>query len=63
VPEWVSTPQTHSRVLNISLIFDFCYGGGTLLISIAKYIKDGKVLVHLQFQSKVFPGPFTDLSA
>ena len=28
-----------------------------------KYIKDGKVLAHLEFQSKVFPGPLTDLSA
>jgi hypothetical protein len=30
---------------------------------IKKYIKDGKVLAHLGFQSKVFPGPLTDLSA
>jgi hypothetical protein len=31
--------------------------GGSLLISHEKYIKDGKVLVHLGFQSKVFPRP------
>jgi hypothetical protein len=63
VPGWVSVPQTHSRVLNISLIFDVCYGGGTLLISHEKYIKDGKVLDHLGITSKVFLGPLTDLSA
>ena len=28
-----------------------------------KYIKDGKVLDHLGFKSKVFPGPLADLSA
>jgi hypothetical protein len=28
-----------------------------------KYIKDGKVLAHLGFQSKVFPGHLTDFSA
>ena len=28
-------------------IFDFFYGGGALLISHEKYIKDGKVLDHL----------------
>jgi hypothetical protein len=27
------------------------------------YIKDGKVLAHLGYRSKVFPGPLTDLSA
>jgi hypothetical protein len=26
-------------------------------------MKDGKVLIHLGFQSKVFPGPLTNLSA
>ena len=36
--------------------------GGTLCISHAKYIKDGKVLAHLGFRLKVFPGPLTDLS-
>jgi hypothetical protein len=25
-----------------------------------KYIKEGKVLARLGFQSKIFPGPFTD---
>jgi hypothetical protein len=62
MPGWVSAPQSHSRVLNISLKFDFCYGGGTLLISHEKYIKDGKVLDHLGIKSKVLPGPLTDLS-
>jgi uncharacterized membrane-anchored protein len=28
-----------------------------------EYIKDGKVLVHLGFRSKVLPGPLTDISA
>jgi hypothetical protein len=28
-----------------------------------KYIKDGKVLDHLEFLSKVLPGSLTDLSA
>jgi hypothetical protein len=28
-----------------------------------KYIKDGKVLAHLEFKSKILPGPLTDLSA
>jgi hypothetical protein len=35
--------------------------GGSLLISHEKYFKDGKVLDHLGFQSKVFPGPLADL--
>jgi hypothetical protein len=38
------------------------YGGGSLWISHEKYIKDGKVLAHLGFQSKVFSGSLTDLS-
>jgi hypothetical protein len=37
--------------------------GEALLISHEKYIKDGKVLNHLWFMSKVLPGPLTDLSA
>jgi hypothetical protein len=37
--------------------------GGSLLISHEKYIKDGKVLVHLGIKSKLLPGPLTDLSA
>jgi hypothetical protein len=45
------------------LIFDIFYGGGDLLISLETYIKDGKVLARLGFQSKVFPGPLTDLNA
>jgi hypothetical protein len=45
-----------------NLIFDFFYGGGALLISHEKYVKDGKVLDHLWFISKVLPGPLTDLS-
>jgi hypothetical protein len=39
------------------------YVGGSLLIFHEKYIKDGKVLAHLEIQSKVFPGPLTVLSA
>jgi hypothetical protein len=37
--------------------------GWSLEISHEKYIKDGKVLDHLGFQSKVLPGYLTDLSA
>jgi hypothetical protein len=46
-----------------TLIFDFFLWRGVLLISHEKYIKDGKVLDHLGFMSKVFPEPLTDLSA
>jgi hypothetical protein len=42
-----------------TLIFGF---GRTLYISLAKLPKDGKVLCHLGFKSKVLPGPLTDLS-
>jgi hypothetical protein len=64
VSGWVSAPQAHSRVSNIN--FDILrknYGVGSLEISHEKYIKDGKVLDHLGFQSKVFPRPLNDLSA
>jgi hypothetical protein len=43
------------------LIFGFG-GGGTLCISHEKLTKDGKVLCHSGFMSKVLPGPLTDLS-
>jgi hypothetical protein len=36
--------------------------GGSLYISHEKYIKDGKVLNHLELMSKVLLRPFTDLS-
>jgi hypothetical protein len=36
---------------------------GTLYISHDKLPKDGKVLCHLGFTSKVLPGPLTELSA
>jgi hypothetical protein len=42
------------------LIFGF---GGTLYISHEKLQKDGEVLCHLGFTSKVLPGPLTDLYA
>ena len=46
-----------------TLIFEIkLWSGWSLLISQEKYIKDGKVLVHLGFMSKVLPGPLTDLS-
>jgi hypothetical protein len=45
-----------------SLIFGFG-GRGTPYISHEKLQKDGKVLCHLGFNSKILPGPFTDLSA
>ena len=35
-------------------------GGGSLLISHDKYIKDGKGLAHLGLKSKVLPGSLTD---
>jgi hypothetical protein len=64
VPGLVSAPQAHSRVSNINfIIIYFFYGEGSLLISHEKYIKDGKVLNHLEFKSKVLPGPLTDISA
>ena len=37
--------------------------GGTLWITHKKVSKDGKVLSHLGFKSKVLPRPLTDLSA
>ena len=43
--------------------FVFGFGGGTLCISHEKLSKDGKVLFHLGFKSKVLLGPLTDLSA
>jgi hypothetical protein len=45
-----------------TLIFGFG-GWGTLSISHEKLTKDGKVLCHSGFMSKVLPGPLTDLSA
>ena len=38
-------------------------GGGSLLISHEKYIKDGKVLAPLGFKLKVLPGFLNDVSA
>jgi hypothetical protein len=46
-----------------TLIFDFFLWRGALLISHKKYIKDGKVLNHLELRSKVLLRPFTELSA
>jgi hypothetical protein len=47
-----------------TLIFDlFLWRGESLLISYEKYIKDGKVLDHLGFKSKVLSRSLTDLSA
>jgi hypothetical protein len=42
-----------------TLIFGF---GGTLYTSHEKLQKDGKVLCHSGFMSKVLPGSLTDLS-
>jgi hypothetical protein len=44
-----------------TLIFGF--REGALYISHKKLSKDGKVLCHLQFMSKVLSGPLTDLNA
>jgi hypothetical protein len=64
VPGWVSALQAHSRLSNINFdILNFFMEWGSLLIFHEKYIKDGKVLAHLRFKSKVLPGPLTDLSA
>jgi hypothetical protein len=58
---WVSAPQAHSRVSNINFdILILLCGGGVSIKSHEKYIKDGKVLDHLGFKSKVLPGPLTD---
>ena len=43
-----------------TLIFGFT---GALYISHEKLPKDGKVLCHLEFKSKVLPGTLTNLSA
>jgi hypothetical protein len=43
-----------------TLIFGF---EGTLCITHDKLPNDGKVLYHLEFNSKVLSGPLTDLSA
>ena len=45
------------------LIFKQNCGGGFLLISHEKYIKDVKVLTHLGFRLKVLHGSLTELSA
>jgi hypothetical protein len=55
------SPQQGVKYQHWYLIF--FYGGGSLLISHEKYIKDGKVLDHLGFKSKVLSGSLTDLSA
>jgi hypothetical protein len=46
-----------------SLIFEKNCGGGSLLISHEKYIKDGKVLAHLGLTLNALPGSLTDVSA
>jgi hypothetical protein len=46
-----------------TFIFEFFLWRGSLSISHEKYIKDDKVLDHLEFMSKVLPGPLTELSA
>ena len=56
-----SSPQQGVKYQHWYLIL--FYGGGSLLISHEKYIKDGKVLAHLGCQSQVLPGPLIDLSA
>ena len=56
-----SSPQQGVKYQLWYLIF--FYGGGSLWISHEKYIKDGKVLDHLEFKSKVLHGPLTDLSS
>jgi hypothetical protein len=61
---FLQKPQAHSRLSNINFdIWIFSCGGGSLLISDEKIIKDGKVLTHLGNQSKVLVGSLTDWSA
>jgi hypothetical protein len=60
---YLKRPSSIKKNQISTLILDLFYGGGSLLISHEKYIKDGKVLAHLGFQSMVFPGSLTDLSA
>ena len=40
-----------------------CGRSGSIWISNEKYIPNCKILAHLEFKSKVLPGPLTDLSA
>ena len=60
MPRWDNAPQAHSRVSNIN--FDILIGG-TLCIFHEKLPKNGKVLCHSGFISKVLPGAVTDLTA
>ena len=59
MPGWDSEPQAHSRLSNIN--FDIWIWEG-LCISHEQLPKDGKVLSHLGFNSKVLPRPLTTLS-
>jgi hypothetical protein len=64
MPWWVCAPQAHSRVSNINFdIWIFFCGGASLWISHEKYIKNGKVLTHLGFQSKILVEHLNDWSA
>jgi len=58
VPGWDSAPQANSRVSNINFVIWIFWG---LYISHEKLPKDGKVLSHSGFKSKIFSGPLTDL--
>ena len=53
-------PTAGCQIPVSTLIFGF---GGTLCISPEKLPKDGKVLCHLGFKSKVLHGSLTDVSA
>jgi hypothetical protein len=46
--------------INFDIRILFC-GGGTLLISHEKYIKDGNVLAHLGFQSNQYGNSGNDV--
>ena len=64
VPGWVSAPLAHSRVSNINFdIWFFCFEGGLYKYPIKIYIKDGKVLAHLEIKSKVLSWHLTDWNA
>ena len=61
---WVSAPLAHSRVSNINFdIWFFCFEGGLYKYPIKIYIKDGKVLAHLEIKSKVLSWHLTDWNA
>ena len=56
MPRWDNALEAHSRVSNINLDLR-----DPMHIR-KKLLKEGKVVCHLGFKSKVLPGPLPDLS-